>query len=117
MIQRTIGPHVLKLAKMYPIVTVTGPRQSGKTTLVRMLFPDFDYVNLLLASGRDLIPIEIKSTYTPADDLSKGVRHFTALTQEARQPTVIYAGRNLASQNNLSFCNFEDAAAMVHALP
>ncbi len=74
-------------------------------------------VDLLLASGRDLIPIEIKSTYTPADDLSKGVRHFTALTQEARQPTVIYAGRNIASQNNPSFCNFEDAAAMVHALP
>ena len=46
MVQREIAPHILKLAKMYPVVTVTGPRQSGKTTLVRMLFPDFEYINL-----------------------------------------------------------------------
>ena len=53
MIRRTIGPQLLKLAKMYPIVTVTGPRQSGKTTLVRMLFPSFDYVNLEIPDVRE----------------------------------------------------------------
>ncbi len=31
---------------MYPVVTVTGPRQSGKTTLVQNLFSDWDYVSL-----------------------------------------------------------------------
>lgn len=31
---------------MYPIVTITGPRQSGKTTLARMLLPDWQYVSL-----------------------------------------------------------------------
>lgn len=46
MIRRDIGGHVLGLAKGYPVVTVTGPRQSGKTTLVRKLFPEFGYVNL-----------------------------------------------------------------------
>lgn len=30
----------------YPVATVTGPRQSGKTTLVRMSCPDFNYANL-----------------------------------------------------------------------
>jgi predicted AAA+ superfamily ATPase len=35
-----------KLADQYPIVTVTGPRQSGKTTLCRTSFPDKSYVNL-----------------------------------------------------------------------
>jgi len=30
----------------YPIVTVLGPRQAGKTTLARMTFPEFDYVSL-----------------------------------------------------------------------
>lgn len=74
-------------------------------------------VNLLLAAGRDLFPIEIKSTYTPSDDLSKGVRHFMALTKEARRPTVIYSGRNIPSQETPSFCNFEDVASMVHSLP
>ncbi|MBC2602534.1 ATP-binding protein [Puniceicoccus vermicola] len=33
-------------AKRYPVVTVLGPRQSGKTTLVRSLFPDHGYCNL-----------------------------------------------------------------------
>ena len=74
-------------------------------------------VDLLLASGRELIPIEIKATYTPSDDLSKNVRHFTALTKEARRPTVIYSGRNIPSQKTPSFCNFEDVVSMVHSLP
>ena len=31
---------------MYPTVTITGPRQSGKTTLARTMLPDWDYVSL-----------------------------------------------------------------------
>jgi uncharacterized protein len=46
MISRTIAPVVRRLASQYPVVTVTGPRQSGKTTLCRALFPDKPYVNL-----------------------------------------------------------------------
>ena len=42
-------------------------------------------VDLLLASGRELIPIEITSTRSPSSDQSKGVRHFTALTKDATQ--------------------------------
>ena len=34
------------LAKGYPVVTVTGPRQSGKTTLVLNAFPGKPYANL-----------------------------------------------------------------------
>ena len=46
MIPRTITPHLQKLFRQYPFVTVTGPRQSGKTTLCRAAFPDLAYVNL-----------------------------------------------------------------------
>jgi hypothetical protein len=46
MIPRTIEPVVRRLTSQYPVVTVTGPRQSGKTTLCRALFPDKPYVNL-----------------------------------------------------------------------
>jgi hypothetical protein len=30
----------------YPIVTVIGPRQAGKTTLVRAVLPEYEYVSL-----------------------------------------------------------------------
>jgi predicted AAA+ superfamily ATPase len=46
MIDRTASKTILDLAKGYPIVAVTGPRQSGKTTLVRATFPDKTYVSL-----------------------------------------------------------------------
>lgn len=46
MIGRTIEPVLADLAGKYPIVTITGPRQSGKTTLCRKVFPDMPYVNL-----------------------------------------------------------------------
>ena len=38
--------HIRQLAAQFPVVNVTGPRQSGKTTLVKQLFPHFAYVNL-----------------------------------------------------------------------
>lgn len=34
------------MAKKMPVITLTGPRQSGKTTLAKQCFPDYDYVNL-----------------------------------------------------------------------
>lgn len=46
MIPRALGEKVLSLAEMFPIVSLTGPRQSGKTTLAKSLFPDYAYVNL-----------------------------------------------------------------------
>lgn len=46
MITRTLQPYLLALASQYPVVTVTGPRQSGKTTLCRAAFPDKPYANL-----------------------------------------------------------------------
>lgn len=46
MIPRDIAPLVAQLAGQYPVLTLTGPRQSGKTTLCRSLFPDKPYVTL-----------------------------------------------------------------------
>lgn len=43
---RKIEKHLLRLATEYPVLTITGPRQSGKTTLVKYLFPQYDYCNL-----------------------------------------------------------------------
>jgi len=46
MISRTLAPTLLHRATLYPVVTVTGPRQSGKSTLCRNLFPEKPYLTL-----------------------------------------------------------------------
>lgn len=46
MIKRAAHPTLLRLARGFPIVAITGPRQAGKTTLARMAFPDKPYVSL-----------------------------------------------------------------------
>lgn len=46
MIHRIATSALQHLAKGFPIVTLTGPRQSGKTTLAKAVFPDKTYVSL-----------------------------------------------------------------------
>ncbi|RMH75973.1 MAG: ATP-binding protein [Calditrichaeota bacterium] len=46
MIPRTISQKLLELSQKFPVIAVIGPRQSGKTTLVKHLFPEKDYLNL-----------------------------------------------------------------------
>lgn len=45
MIAREIAGKIRDMMTKYPLVSVTGPRQSGKTTLLREMFPDYRYVN------------------------------------------------------------------------
>jgi len=45
-INRGIENRLLKLANSFKAVVLTGPRQSGKTTIVKALFPDKDYISL-----------------------------------------------------------------------
>lgn len=46
MIKRTAHSTLLRLAQGFPIVAITGPRQSGKTTLAKSAFPDKPYLSL-----------------------------------------------------------------------
>lgn len=46
MVDRTLKAKLLDLATKYPVITLTGPRQSGKSTLLKHTFPDFEYVSL-----------------------------------------------------------------------
>lgn len=46
MIERTLTAKIIALAQKFQAITLTGPRQSGKTTLVRAAFPNLPYVSL-----------------------------------------------------------------------
>lgn len=45
-IHRLISTKVEEVHKYYPVIVITGPRQSGKSTLCRHLYPDYTYINL-----------------------------------------------------------------------
>jgi uncharacterized protein len=51
-VQRKLKEKVISLAEKFPVISITGPRQSGKTTLSRLCFPDYDYINLEMPDNR-----------------------------------------------------------------
>jgi len=52
MIERDLTSRLCTLAKQFPAITLTGPRQSGKSTLCRAVFPQHAYANLELPDVR-----------------------------------------------------------------
>ncbi len=46
MIDRNLAPKLIEAARKFPSITLTGPRQSGKTTLCKSLFPRHPYSSL-----------------------------------------------------------------------
>ena len=61
MFKRSLAYHLQELALKYPVVTVLGPRQSGKTTLVKSTFPTKPYVNMEDADNRELANLDPRS--------------------------------------------------------
>ena len=52
MVNRILTSKASELLAKYPILTINGPRQSGKTTLCRLLRPNFVYLNMELPDNR-----------------------------------------------------------------
>lgn len=45
-IHRSIVDHLRELEQYFPVLNITGPRQAGKTTLLKHLYPDYQYLSL-----------------------------------------------------------------------
>lgn len=50
---RKIEKKIKELSKTYPVIVISGPRQSGKSTLVKHVFPEHDYINLERIDDRE----------------------------------------------------------------
>ena len=72
MIARTLTSKIIALAQKFQVITLTGPRQSGKTTLVKAAFPTLPYVSLEEPDIRQIAltdPRSFLSTYSPPTPL------------------------------------------------
>lgn len=68
LIPRQLQPVLLSRAKQYPVVTITGPRQSGKATLCQQAFPDKPYTNLERPDLRDFARSDPRGFLAQFDD-------------------------------------------------
>lgn len=64
MYKRIIETEILKSLEKYQIVTLLGPRQSGKTTLAQRLGTNFQYINLEDLSQKSLIEQDYKGFFS-----------------------------------------------------
>ena len=94
MIERNLVSHLQLLASQMPAVAVTGPRQSGKTTLCRATFPNLEYVSLEPLDIRDFAlsdPRGFLARYRAGavlDEVQRAPALFTYLQEELdRDPT------------------------------
>ena len=80
MINRDLKKEILRLSEMFPVVAVTGPRQSGKTTLCKSIFPDFNFFNLENSIIREEIAV------SPVSFLEKHAKDGVIFDEAQRYP-------------------------------
>lgn len=127
MIHRDLASILAQRAKVYPVVTLTGPRQSGKTTLCRQVFPDLPYISLEPAEARTFAredPRGFLSTFPDgaildevqrAPDLTGYIQ--TLVDQDPRPGRFILTGsQNFAIREGISQ-SLAGRTAILHLLP
>ncbi|MFK8284525.1 ATP-binding protein [Capnocytophaga canis] len=60
-IRRELSSELIRLSDFYSVLVVTGPRQSGKTTLCKVNFPSYHYVNMEDIALREQIMLNPKA--------------------------------------------------------
>ncbi len=99
MYTREIEAELRRLKKSYPVIMVIGPRQSGKTTLVRHAFPDMLYTSLEDPDVRELAESDPRSFL---DQYSKGA----ILDEIQRVPKLLSYIQTIVDEAGLPECSF-----------
>ncbi len=95
MIPRTIAAKMLQLKDKFPILTLTGPRQSGKTTLLKELFDDYRYIslenpnNLEFALNDPIGFLKKYDTFTIFDEVQKAPQLFSYLQTKVDEDKIM----------------------------
>jgi len=128
MLKRTLGKKLLEAVAKYPIVTVTGPRQSGKTTLVRSVFSSYKYISLELPDQRSFAledprgflgqfdgPV-ILDEVQRAPDLFSYIQVIVDEYQDARGRFILTGSQNFLLLQSISQ-SLAGRCAVLHLLP
>lgn len=127
MIERDLTSRLRKLASQFPSVTLTGPRQSGKSTLCRAIFPKHAYANLEAPDIRSFAQEDPRAFLAQFDDgvildeiqrtpdLTSYIQH---LIDENPQPGrwVLTGSQNLALLESVNQ-SLAGRTAVLHLLP
>lgn len=70
-------------------------------------------VDLIIADGRKIIPVEIKSASTYNSDFSKNLKKMMTFASNAENSTVIYSGNLEAESNGVKYINFKNCGKLV----
>ncbi len=92
LIHREIQQHLIRLSRQYPVIAVTGPRQAGKTTLVKMAFPKLPYFNLEDPDVREVAELD------PRAFLEK-ISHGAIIDEFQRVPTLVSYLQGFVDEN------------------
>ena len=94
MISRKISMQLKKASTGFPVVTLLGPRQSGKTTLVRALFPNHTYINMENPQTRTFFREDPRSL------LQNGSEHII-IDEAQREPDILSWVQIFTDMNNI----------------
>ena len=94
LIKREIFESIRGLINKYPVLAITGPRQSGKTTLLQKLIPDYQYINLENPDMRDFAASD------PNSFLAK-YRHQVIFDEVQNVPELFSYIQTIADESNL----------------
>ena len=113
MIKREITKKILEAKESMPVICVTGPRQSGKTTLVKYLFPDYKYYNLEFPENRQFAETDPTSFLSEIDqgiiideiqrvpELLSSIQYFVDLNQ-INGKVIITGSQNILLMQSVS---------------
>ena len=127
MIPRHLYSALSKAAARFPVVTLTGPRQSGKTTLARATFKKHGYVSLELPEARAFAQEDPRGFLnqlggpTVLDEVQRAPELFSyiqVLCDERRRPGefILTGSHNFLLMRGISQ-SLAGRAAVFHLLP